>query len=232
MEFSSPLTSYLSTEDEFLPPSSPLVDRQARIQNSQRESEFPATPRSVLGDFDDLSSSGPLRSSPIIGTRAERTAKRRIKAGRRKSALFAATRQAKATEKRPQRICDLDEVLNLLKSKSLRFADLMEYVFDPNQGKGTVRYHEFFVYQGLPTKILDWWISHQNGAKVARDEVKAWAINLVAKTVAREAGRVTRSRKLQTKDKPINGEFVSSFSFSEIHNLLQEEDMAPVAMQY
>ena len=104
----------------------------------------------------------------------------------------------------------------------------MEYVFDYSNGRGDIRWHDFFVHEGVATRILNLWASSRN-AQAAREEVDEWAIEYISHAVAREARTVTKSKKLQTLGKKINQKIITSFSFTDMHDLLQEE-MAPVAM--
>ena len=202
-----------------LPPSSPPRD----LLLSSPPKDGPATPNQT-GD----STPGPYLSSIIRGTRQERGAHRRRKGYKKQRETLARQRQEADKEAERQRKKDLDEVLNCLRSKGLRFLDLMEYVFDYSNGRGDIRWHDFFVHEGVATRILNLWASSRN-AQAAREEVEDWAIEYIARTVAREARTVTKSKELQTLGKKIDQKIITSFSFSAMHDLLQDE-MAPVAM--
>lgn len=207
----SPLSTPRQTHDhDDLPPSSPPKDT-------------PVTP-----DKPEETSPGPYLSSIIRGTRQERGAHRRRKGYKKQRETLAQQCQEADKEAQERHKNDLDEVLDCLRSKKLCFLDLMEYVFDYANGRGDIRWHDFFVHEGVATRILNLWASSRN-AQGAREEVEDWAIEYIARTVAREARTVTKSKELQTLGKKISQKIVTSFSFSDMHDLLQDE-MAPVAM--
>jgi hypothetical protein len=174
-----------------LPPSSPPRD----FPLSSPPKDGPATPDQT-GD----SPPGPYLSSIIRGTRQERGAHRRQKGYKKQRETLAQQRQEADKEAQKRRKKDLDEVLDCLRSKGLRFLDLMEYVFDYSNGRGDIRWHDFFVHEGVATRILNLWPSSRN-AQGAREEVEDWAIEYIARTVAREARTVTKSKELQTLGK-------------------------------
>lgn len=187
-----------------------------------------------MEDFPMPSSEGPVRSSPIVGTRQERAEHRKQKARKKQVQTLAqqqATKAAAADLKWKTDVGEtLDLLLEVLKRKNLRFGDLMTYVFDPDNGQGTVRWHEFFVHKGASSQMLNWWMSPQN-SKTVRREVHDWAVNYTAKHVAREARAVTKKKILQTIDKTIDYDFVSSFSFPNLYHSFQNKEMAPVSMR-
>lgn len=213
----SPLSTPRQRQDD-LPPSSPPKDTPA----TPTHQEVLTTP-----SHQD-STPGPYLSSIIRGTKQERGAHRRRKGYKKQRETLAQQRQEADEEAQKCRTKNLDEVLDCLHSKGLRFRDLMEYIFDYSNGKGDIRWHDFFIHVGAATHILDLWVSSRN-APGAREEVGNWAIKYVARTVAREARTVTKSKELQTIGKKINQKIITSFSFSDMHDLLQDE-MAPVAM--
>lgn len=116
-----------------------------------------------------------------------------------------------------------------LKDNQLTFGDLMEYVFDPLMGQGSVCWHQFFIKDGRALQILDWWTSSKN-SRSARTEVAAWAFDYTTKAVSREAREVTRSKRLQTAGKVFDESFVMSFSYNRCREWL-ENSLAPVAMK-
>ena len=95
-----------------------------------------------MEDFPMPSSEGPVRSSSIIGTRQERAEHRKQKAQKKQVQTLAQQQEAKAAAADLKWKTDVGETLNLLletlKRKNLRFGDLMAYVFDLENGQGTV----------------------------------------------------------------------------------------------
>lgn len=215
------------TQDD-LPPSSPPKD----FPSSSPPKDTPQTPTHhevpTTSPHQELETPGPYLSSIIRGTRQERAAHRRRKAHKKHRETLAQQRQEADKEAQEHRKKDLDAVLDCLRSKGLRFFDLMEYVFNYSNGRGDIRWHDFFIHEGAATRILELWASSRN-AQGARQEVVNWAIEYTTHTVAREARTVTKSKELQTIGKKINQKIITSFSFSDMHDLLQDE-MAPVAM--
>ena len=209
-----PLSTPHQNQDD-LPPSSP--PRESPLSSPPRDT--PATPNQP-----EETSPGPFLSSIIRGTRQERGAHRRRKGYKKQRETLAQQRQ----EAVKQRNINLDAVLDCLHSKGLRFLDLMEYVFDYSNGRGDIRWHDFFVQEGVATRILNLWASSRN-AQGAREEVEGWAIEYIARTVTCEARSVTKSKKIQTLGKKIDQKIITSFRLSDMHDLLQDE-MAPVAM--
>lgn len=178
-----------------------------------------------------------FQSSPLIDKDPEKRKEHRIQKGQkaRKNTMAAQReielekQEIELEQQKEHRRKALDSVLSHLHEEGIPFADLMEYVFNPEMGKGAVRWHEFFVYPGKASKILDWWTSNQN-SKSAKKEVSEWAFNYTAKTVSREAQAVTKSKELQTMDITVNEEFVMSFSFTGLREWL-ETTSAPTAMK-
>lgn len=159
-------------------------------------------------------------SSPIVGTREQKKAIRRNKKNRRLA-------EACSDSGRARRLI-FDSALKQLSDNNLTFGDLMEYVFDPLMGQGSVRWGQFFVKPGRATQILNWWVSSKN-SRSARSEVAGWAYDYTAGAVSDEARQVTKSKKLQTMGKAFDEQLVMSFSFDWCQDLL-ENTLAPVAM--
>lgn len=173
--------------------------------------------------------SGPAYSSPVKGTRAERKAQRLRKGVKKQKLTKSKIHAEKEALQEREREQTLEEILQLMKSKSVRFGELLAYIFNPESNKGMIHWHEFFVYKGSATQILDWWTSKKY-SKVARQEVSNWAVMHVEHLVAKEARKVTQSKILQTLGKPIDEDLVMSFSFASLHDEL-EEDLAPVSIR-
>ncbi|GLB34361.1 hypothetical protein LshimejAT787_0112450 [Lyophyllum shimeji] len=224
-----------------VPPDSPFLHR--RIPDS-RLIVAPRAPHITIqflqgkGSLDLFSLDLPLpascESASVQGSplqycsERKRSRRKRKGEGRPLTATLAKSQAARATVVAQQKKAACDEVLQVMRSKGLRFNDLMEHVFDPSRQQGGVRWHEFFVFHGSATKILDWWTSSKN-SKPAREEVKNWAVQFVSKIISSEARTVTHSKELQTMGKTIDESFITAFDFTCILDKLQ--DMASVSIQ-
>lgn len=189
----------------------------------------------------EVPSSGPRRSSPVTGTRSEKAAKR-IQKGRLKrqatleknkeerhaetARIKAAVREAEREGRRKV----LKEILETLQQNGLRFWDLMEYVFNPENGQGHIRYNEFFVRKSNAPRVLDWWMSAKNRGERAKAEVREWAVRLATRTMAQEAQAVTKSKEFQTMGQNIDAEAIKAFNLSNIHEKLTTS-LAPTSMR-
>ena len=204
-----------------------------------------ATPRGSLKSDSLLipPSSGPRWSSPIVGSKAERAlirikkgrAKRKVTIGKRKDEGQWVQARIKATERgaladKAKRKLVLDEVLESLQTNGLQFWDLMEYVFNPMNGQGSIRYNEFFIKKSNAPKVLDWWMSANNRARQAKDEIREWIAEYAARTMSREAEGVTKSKELQTMGRTVDAQVIKQFDLEEIHRKLGE-DLAPFSMR-
>jgi len=163
-------------------------------------------------------------SSPLVGSKQEIQLKKKGKRLReqeqhRENILAAALAQKER---------DLIEVLQLLETKKLRFGKLLEFVFNPANGQGSVRWRQFFAQKEDVHQILDFWVCGEN-SKQARETVQDWAVDHVASHVAREAHSVTKSKLLQTQDIVLDHDFIKSFSFSVLNEKLK--DSTPIAMR-
>jgi hypothetical protein len=191
------------------------------------ESESDDSP-AVAMDLPPLSSDGLLHTSPIKGTKEQRTAKAREK-GQRKRRETLANKKASAIESSEEnKVAVFEEVLESLQSNGLSFGDLMLYVFDPIYKKGIVRWEGFFKQEGLATKILNLWVSSHN-SRTAREEVGVWAESYVEGVIREEATNVTESKVLQTGDTSIDNVYVTSFSMTKMGSYFQ--DVARVSMR-
>lgn len=85
---------------------------------------------------------GPNETSPIKGaTRAERAASRRQK-------MLKHRAQAQAhdlSEADLVQATQYEEILAHMAEKGIRFGNLLNYVFNPENGQGTIYYHEFLI---------------------------------------------------------------------------------------
>ena len=190
----------------------------------------PATPGPGPSSYTfEAPSSGPVRSSPIVGTQAERKAHRIHKGARKRAQTLQSRRELREADEKIRREAGIEAALHILRSKKIKFGDLMKYIFDPANQQGNIHWHEFFATRGEASQILTWWTSSDYSIS-AREEVSEWAIDFVTKSVSNEVRKITKSKRFQTAGKTINQNFVSSFNLSDIHDEL-ESTMAPVGMQ-
>lgn len=113
-------------------------------------SPTPVTPHRWNSD-PVIPSSGPIRSSPIVGTIQERRVHRLRKAKRSREQKQTAKRRD--AEGRREEVLEnvLSKVLLLLESEQLKLWDLLEFVFNPEYKQGKVRYGQFFAKKGRST---------------------------------------------------------------------------------
>ena len=233
----------LSTSDEEDPPvnsSQPLPSLDASLttyfenlanlasHHSHVQSPLHLVPSDSEDSLPPLDTDGPAWSTPVIGTKEEKKAILRKKAVK-KQKMTIARRQEEAKMLAASELAeDVEEVLNFLDEKGLRFGQFLKFIFDPRNPKGNVRWHQFFAYPGEVTEILDWWVSSKN-SDTARNEVKDWAVNYVSELVGNEARKVTKSKILQTRKKVVDQQFVQAFNFPKLNKELKE--VAPVGMR-
>lgn len=170
-------------------------------------------------------------SSPIIAKDPKERKAHRIRKGRKaREITLAMKQQEKAASEKVVRERKLDKILEQMDEGGLLLWDLMEYVFNPDNKQGTLRWHGFFVNRGNATQVLDWWTSSKNAAE-ARHEVTQWARDHISGIIAREAAFTTKSKGLQTRGRVIDEDFVTSFDFIKLHDWLSTDEVAPVSMQ-
>ena len=178
----------------------------------------------------EVPSSGPRRSSPVTGTKAQQAAIR-IKKGRVKRQVTLEKRKEdarKAEKERRQGV--LQNSLETLQANGLRFWDLMEYVFNPKNGQGNIRYNEFFVRKSNAPRVLNWWMSAKNRGKRAKAEVREWVIKFATRTMAQEAQAITKSKEFQTMGQNINAQVIQAFDLRKIQERLATS-LAPFSMR-
>ena len=169
---------------------------------------------------DPVSSSGPIRSSPIIESDPrEREAHRRAKGQRKRAQAWARQRDDRDKRLREERYDKLEEVLVGLNEQGLKVWDFMEHIFDPRNKKQSIQWQQFFSSEAHIKQLLDWWTSSSN-SRAARKYIKQWIQSYVASVAAQEARQITKLKILQTLGKKIDSDFASSFSFPSIHLML------------
>lgn len=201
----------------------PEINDEDTIDTQSERGESPE----ALGNYIPLSD-GPVMSSPVKGTREERKQKLKEKASKKRTATIRKKQEELSRITANKFEQDVEDALNFLAQRKIHFGEFLKFIFDPSKGQGKVRWHEFFARRGDASQILDWWSSSAN-SQTGKEEVESWAVGHVAKMVAKEARVVTDSKILQTKDKSIDQEFVTSFSFTSMHKAL--ENLAPIGMR-
>jgi len=220
------------SSDEDLPESDAGVidDQDSTWQDSDVSEDSDSSESSDDEPLVPLLSSGPRRSSPVTGTRAERAVKRLKKGADKRKATIQRQKEVARKAAKQQRQAVLEEVLEHLQTNGLRFWDLMEYVFNPENGKGDIRYSEFFVRKSNATTVLGWWMSMKNRGRRAKAELHEWITQYAAQTMGREAQAVTKSKELQTLGRTIDAQVVKEFDLEKIHDRLQTT-LAPFSMR-
>lgn len=191
----------------------------------------PQTPHQDSSRTTLLPSSGPARSSPIVGNRQQIKEIRSRKAQKKRLATYQKKTESKKAAQDIERKTALQHVMDVLHSQKLIFWDLLEYIFNPENQQGEIRYNEFFIKKDRITKILDWWLSANQRSQQAKEEIKQWIMNYVAIEVAYEARTITKSKKLQTFSQNLGAETVKDFDLGRLNTMLHEPSSgAPLMM--
>lgn len=180
-----------------------------------------------------------IYTSPITGTQAEKRAKRRKKALKKRAATLA-QRKTHADKREQERLDQvrteaeeflrvteqkkrdtLANVLAILKTNHLTWGDLVLFVSEPANGLGRERYDGMFAVPGRVDTILDMWVSWKN-SQTARNTVHQWALAYISRIVNREANNATKSGILQSRKMSVNEAFALTFSLSSIYDKLRE----------
>jgi len=186
--------------------------------NSDSESDSP-----LPMARDPISSSGPIRSSPVIESDPdERAAHRKKKRYKKRAHTMAGQKEDNERQLRKNKREILDGILAALNQQGLKVWDFMEHIFHPKNKKGSVQWQQFFSTQANVTQLLNWWTS-SNNSRTARKYINQWIQGHVAAVVSREARKVTKLKKLQMMGKRIDSTFASAFSFPAIHSILLKD---------
>ena len=217
-----PVKLFAQERQEFLSSSDPDIESGESTTYesswSDTDSEMDMTPIQ-----DPVSSSGPIRSSPIIESDPkEREAHRRAKGQRKWAQAWARQRDDRDKRLKEEKYDKLDEVLASLNEQGLKVWDFMEHIFDPRNKKQSIQWQQFFSSEAHIKQLLDWWTSSSN-SRAGRKYVKRWIRTYVAGVAAQEARQITKLKVLQTMGKKIDSEFASSFSFPSIHFTLSSK---------
>jgi hypothetical protein len=145
-----------------------------RLLPTQPDFSAPSTPGPTSYAF-EAPSSGPVHSSPIVGTQVEHRAHHIRKGARKRTQTLQAGRALREAEAKSQHEAGIQAVLDILRSKNIKFGDLMKFIFDPASGQGNIHWHKFFATRGEASQILTWWALSDYSIS-AREEVSEWAI--------------------------------------------------------
>jgi hypothetical protein len=185
----------------------------------------------IMNRIDPLPpSSGPFRSSPIVGNAEERAAARKRKGQRKQTQTLQKKRAKRSEENEESKQANLEQILTFMNESDISLWDFLTYVFNPEHGQGRTRHHQFFSAHGRITQLLNWWTSSKNRSRMARSEIDEWAQEYIYKKITQEARAVTNSRVLQTMRRNLNAGLVNSFRFASIYNLLKDE-LAPISIR-
>ncbi|KAJ3540608.1 hypothetical protein NM688_g6203 [Phlebia brevispora] len=108
------------------------------------------------------------------------------------------------------------ELTVLLKKYNLRWGDAVEYISDPDNKEGTLRYHGFFKDKGRVRRVLTNWTSYKN--PVAREQVNEWAISHISKMIVQEGNAATRDGFLQSRKRPVDESFALDFDLETLYS--------------
>lgn len=237
-----------------LPPSSPPLPSLLEGFQLYRLSSSPSTPRPpaeparlarpVDNDQDAQYSTDHVNESSPVRTVADKRRKAWKKrhaandAAKAKAAapegdimesfdIAVAEEEVSAADIEAQRRQTLEMALNCLLRAGLSFGDLVLYVSDPANKKGTERYQGLFSVPGRIEGVLDLWASSRN-SKTGRQAVHRWAVSHVKQCLGDEGTAATRSKFLQARTMEIDPSFVLNFSLDQIRNQLTE--LCPTAL--
>lgn len=174
-------------------------------------------------------------SSPIVGTKQQKAAKRRKKGQVTRTITQSVTKESQAKESR--RLAEesqmsmrehFDDVLQALVDQGYTFYQLMLYVFDPVHGQGATRWDGFFNIRNAASRILDLWVAQPKSNKGQQD-VHRWTVGYIVAVISREARDITSAGWLQSLKRPLNAAYVLGFDMMANYTHLRAD--APTAMQ-
>ncbi|KIY43271.1 hypothetical protein FISHEDRAFT_68152 [Fistulina hepatica ATCC 64428] len=174
----------------------------------------PRTPSRQHGQllFADSSDPGVQMSTPIIGTRMQRSTIRREKSKRKRKEM----KEHADEVQREVQVSRCRQILVQMAHDGVSLSDFMHFVFDPSNMQGNIRYRQFFQEHGNATRILHWWAKDKTG----RDEVQEWAVRYVEELISAEARQVTKGGDLKSTKHTVDRSFVTRFSLSTIGDML------------
>ncbi|TFY74606.1 hypothetical protein EWM64_g9408 [Hericium alpestre] len=178
-----------------------------------------------------------INSSPVR-TKADRIRKGRKNGGKKMQAINARKREdaennhathlaeeREAAETR--RDSGLKRALEVLEEHGLRFADLVEYVFDKANQTREWRWNNFFIRGGILRKVLDFWSSGDCPPSV-HDKLRLWTSTYMAGILKKEAKAVTDLGILRITDRVIDASFALGLKFRALGATIR--DVCPMLM--
>ena len=106
----------------------------------------------------------------------------------------------------------------MLAQFGLSMGDLMVYFFDPDNHCDW--YTGFWKKKAYFDDFMDHISIRKNATPSGKDRMHRWAVEHVESTVHSEAQAITKDRCLQTRDKPIDENFVLGFRLTNLEDLL------------
>ncbi|KAF7795491.1 hypothetical protein EIP86_006653 [Pleurotus ostreatoroseus] len=103
----------------------------------------------------------------------------------------------------------LQDLINELAINHLCFGHLLDYLFDPDNKQGTVRYYGFFQDRDCVFRVLDNWIHWRNGA--GRQLMDKWLLQYTSKKVSREGNIATKKGFLQSRTRVVDESFALDY---------------------
>lgn len=165
-----------------------------------------------------MDSSGPVPTSPITGTKAQRKA----------SEFRKASVKRKETISLRKPISPFNNVYEAFESPSKPFSTFLRHAFTSDEISATqFREHHLLEDKDTISKLLDHLTSNESPEAV-RNAAQDWAQRNVALRVREEAEAVTKSSWLQVAD--LTEDAIKSFDIVSMYTRLKLS-MAPVAIQ-
>lgn len=134
---------------------------------------------------------------------------RRAKSERKKVAEQESFHNRLINDHQTQEEC-FASVLETLEAAGYTLVELLQYVSESKNKKGSSRYQSLFRPPTSIQRVLDLWVSKDNSPS-GREAVTGWAINFVANLVTREARDITSSKLLQQSSAGVTADFVLSY---------------------
>ncbi|TFY76426.1 hypothetical protein EWM64_g7587 [Hericium alpestre] len=122
---------------------------------------------------------------------------------------------------RTRRESGLKRALEVLEEHGLRFADLVEYVFDKANKTREWRWNNFFIRGGMIRKVLDFWSSTDCPPSV-HDKLRLWTSTYMAGILKKEAETITDLGVLRITDRVIDASFALGLKFRALGATIRE----------
>ncbi|PSS33977.1 hypothetical protein PHLCEN_2v1985 [Hermanssonia centrifuga] len=109
--------------------------------------------------------------------------------------------------------------LTYLKDHHFTWGDIIEYISDPQHGKGQERWEGFFHSPRWVQQILNWWSSSRN-SKTGCCTLQKWAVSYVAGAVEKEGHAATKNGLLQSCKMTVDELFAMGFYIKRLYSQL------------